>query len=101
MLFLFIAAAVTSQQPGRDPALLHRHVEQIVAEKEQEQEQTLRRLLTLGGSAEEQAEVTARLAALLRARGLTLSIRAQAEADQGDDATAGSDRARAADARTE
>src|SRR5437588_8972677 len=100
MLVLFIAAAI-AQQPARDKALLHRHVEQIVAEKEQEQEQTLRRLLTLGGSAEEQAEVTERLAALLRARGLSLSIRAQAEADQGDDVGAGRDRSRAADARAE
>src|SRR5213593_1318110 len=98
VLSLLIAAAVT-QQPGRDPALLHRHVEQVVAEKEREQETTLRRLLTLGGSAEEQAEVTARLAALLRARGLGLSIHAQAEADQGDETAAGRDRSRAADAR--
>jgi TolA-binding protein/Flp pilus assembly protein TadD len=100
MLFLIIAAAVT-QQPGRDPELLHRHVEQVVAEKEQEQEQTLRRLLSLGGSAEEQAEVTARLAALLRARGLSLSIRAQAESDQGDEVSAGRDHAQAAAARAE
>src|SRR5436309_1070843 len=56
MLFLIIAAAVA---PGRDPALLHRNAEQIVLEKEQEQEQALRRLLTLGGSAEELREYRA------------------------------------------
>ncbi|TMA27827.1 MAG: tetratricopeptide repeat protein [Deltaproteobacteria bacterium] len=100
MLVLFIAAAI-AQQPARDKALLHPHVEQIVAEKEQEQEQTLRRLLSLGGSAEEQAEVTARLAAVLRARGLSLSIRAQAEADQGDEVSAGRDRATVAAVRAE
>ena len=100
MLVLFIAAAI-AQQPARDKALLHPHVEQIVAEKEQEQEQALRRLLSLGGSAEEQAEVTARLAAVLRARGLSLSIRAQAEADQGDEVSAGRDRATAAAVRAE
>ena len=100
MLVLFIAAAI-AQQPARDKALLHPHVEQIVAEKEQEQEQALRRLLSLGGSAEEQAEVTARLAAVLRARGLSLSIRAQAEADQGDEVSAGRDRATVAAVRAE
>ncbi len=100
MVALFIAAAV-AQQPGRDPALLHRHVEQIIAAKEQEQEETLRRVLSLGGAPAEQGEVTARLAALLRARGLKLFIRAQAESDAGDEAAASQDRARAAGARTE
>src|SRR5260370_27761498 len=100
MAALFIAAAV-AQQPGRDPALLDRHVEQIIAAKEQEQEETLRRMLALGGAPAEQGEVTARLAALLRARGLKLFIRAQAESDAGDEAAASQDRARAAGARTE
>ena len=36
MLALLIAAAVA--QPARDPNLLHRHVQQVVAQKEQEQE---------------------------------------------------------------
>ncbi len=100
MLALLIAVAL-SQQPGRDPALLHRHVEQVVAEKEHEQEQSLRRLLELGGTPKEQAEVLARLAGLLRARGLTLAIQAQSEADSGDEAAAARDRTHAADARSE
>jgi len=69
-------------QPGRDSGLLHRGADQVVQAKEQEQERALRSLLALGGSESEQAEVTARLANLLRARGLGLSIRAAAEADQ-------------------
>lgn len=97
MLALLIAAATVG--PGRDPALLHKHVEQIVAAKEQEQEQALRQMLELGGSPAEQSEVLARLAGLLRARGLALFIRAQAEADAGDQAGAARDKAVAADAR--
>src|SRR5258708_23871362 len=97
---LLIAVAL-SQQPGRDPALLHRHVEQVVAEKEHEQEQSLRRLLELGGTPKEQAGVLARLAGRLRARGLTLAIQAQSEADSGDEAAAARDRTDAADARSE
>src|SRR5689334_6071415 len=62
---------------------------------------TLRRMLELGGSPAEQSEVVARLAALLRSRGLSLGIRAQAEADQGDEAAAARDRRAAADARAE
>ncbi|HEY6907958.1 MAG TPA: tetratricopeptide repeat protein [Myxococcales bacterium] len=99
MLALFIAAAIA--QPGRDPTLLHRHTGQVVAEKEQEQEAALRRMLQLGGSPAEQAEVLGRLAAVLRGRGLALGIRAQAEADQGDEAAAANDRRAAADARAE
>ena len=101
MLALFIAASLAQQQPGRDPALLHRHVEQIVAEKEHEQEETLRQMLDLGGSPAEQAEVLARLAGLLRARGLSLYIRSQAESDAGDAAAAAADKAHAAGARAE
>src|SRR6266403_3697369 len=99
MIALLIAAAVA--QPGRDPTLLHRGAEPIVAAREQEQEATLRRMLELGGSSAEQAEVVARLAGLLRARGLALSIRAQAAADDGDEAAAARDRRGAADARAE
>src|SRR5438445_669741 len=99
MLALLIAAAVA--QPGRDPTLLHRDPGAIVAAKEQEQEAALRRMLELGGSSAEQAEALARLAALLRSRGLALSIRAQAEADQGNEAAAVRDRRAAADARAE
>jgi len=99
MIALLIAAAVA--QPGRDPTLLHRGAEPIVAAREQEQEATLRRMLELGGSSAEQAEVVARLAGLLRARGLALSIRAQAAADEGDEAAAARDRRGAADARAE
>src|SRR6185295_11928131 len=99
MLALLIAAAVA--QPGRDPALLHRDAQPVVAAKEQEQEATLRRMLELGGSQQEQAEVVSRLAALLRSRGLQLSIRAQAAADAGDETSAARDRRAAADARAE
>jgi len=99
MLALLIAAAAV--QPGRDPALLHKHADAVVAAKEQEQEATLRRMLQLGGSPAEQAEVVARLAGVLRARGLALGIRAQAEADQGEDAAAAKDHRAAADARAE
>src|SRR5207253_1437837 len=99
MLALLIAAAVA--QPGRDPTLLHRDPGTIVAAKEQEQEAALRRMLELGGSPAEQAEALARLAGLLRSRGLALSIRAQAEADQGNEAAAARDRRAAADARAE
>lgn len=99
MLALLIAAAVA--QPGRNPALLHRDAQPVIAAREQEQEATLRRMLELGGPASEQAEVVARLAGLLRARGLALSIRASAEADAGDEAAASRDRRAAADARAE
>jgi len=99
MLALLIAAAVV--QPGRDPTLLHRGAEPVVAAKEQEQEATLRRMLELGGSPAEQAEVVERLAGLLRSRALRLSIRAQAAADAGDEAAAAKDRRAAADARAE
>src|SRR5215470_17759119 len=68
-------------QPGRDPALLHRGAEHLVETKEREQERALRNLLALGGSEREQAEVTQRLANLLRARGLALAVRAAAEAE--------------------
>ncbi len=69
-------------QPGRDPALLHRHVATLTADKEREQEFTLRRLLALGGPDDEQAEVLTRLANLLRARALQLGVSAQlAETD--------------------
>jgi len=87
-------------QPGRDSALLHRGAEQAVQAKEQEQERALRSLLALGGSQAEQAEVTARLANLLRARGLALTIRAAAETDR-DPAAAERDRAAAQAARSE
>jgi tetratricopeptide (TPR) repeat protein len=99
MLALLIAAAVA--QPGRDPTLLHRRAEPVVAAKEHEQEAMLRRMLELGGSPSEQAEVLARLAGLLRARALALSIRAQAAADEGDEAQASRDRRAASDARAE
>ena len=87
-------------QPGRDSALLHRGADQAVQAKEQEQERALRSLLALGGSEAEQAEVTARLANLLRARGLALTIRAAAEADQ-DPAAAERHKAAAQVARSE
>ncbi len=87
-------------QPGRDSALLHRGADQAVQAKEQEQERALRSLLALGGSEAEQAEVTARLANLLRARGLALTIRAAAEADQ-DRVAAERDKAAAQAARSE
>jgi cellulose synthase operon protein C len=99
MFALLIAAAVA--QPGRDPTLLHRGVEPTVAAKEQEQETTLRRMLQLGGSPLEQAEVLGRLAGLLRSRALGLTIRAQAAADAGDEAAAARDRRAAADGRAE
>src|ERR1700694_3048269 len=95
MLALLVVAAVA--QPGRDPTLLHRRAEPLVAAREQEQEGALRRMLELGGSPSEQAEVVARLAGLLRARGLLLSNRAQAAADEGDEAAAARDRRAAAD----
>jgi len=99
MLALLIAAAVA--QPGRDPALLHRDAPQAIAARDQEQEDTLRRMLGLGGPGSEQAEVLARLAGLLRARGLSLGIRAAREADAGDEAGAARDRREAAEARDE
>jgi len=99
MLALLIAAAVA--QPGRDPSLLHRDAGAVVAAKEQEQEAALRRMLELGGSPAEQAEALARLAGLLRSRGLAASIRAQAEADEGNEAAADRDRRAAGDARAE
>jgi tetratricopeptide (TPR) repeat protein len=99
MLALLIAAAVS--QPGRDPALLHRDAQPAIAAKEQEQEATLRRMMELGGPASEQAEVLARFAGLLRARGLALGIRAAHEVDAGDEVAASRDRRAAADARAE
>src|SRR5258705_6975753 len=93
MLALLIAAAVA--QPGRDPALLHRGADPIAAAREQEQEAALRRMLSLGGSPAEQAEGVARLAGLLRAPGLDLSIRAQSAADPGDEAASAPDPRRA------
>ncbi|MFL5419498.1 MAG: tetratricopeptide repeat protein [Myxococcales bacterium] len=87
-------------QPGRDPGLLHPDAQQIVRQKDEEQERALRKLLSLGGSDAEQAEILQRLAATLRARGLSLAIRAQAEADQGDPG-ADRDKADAQAARTE
>src|SRR3989454_7527781 len=99
MFALVIAAAVA--QPGRDPTLLHRDAGAVVAAKEQEQEAALRRMLELGGSPAEQAEALARLAGLLRSRGLAASIRAQAEADEGNEAAADRDRRAAGDARAE
>src|SRR2546430_17372863 len=99
MLALLIAAAVA--QPGRDPTLLHRDPGTIVAAKEQEQEAALRRMLELGGSPAEPAAALARLAGLLRSRGLAASIPAQAEADQSNEATAARHRAAARDARAE
>src|SRR3954452_13748631 len=99
MLALLIAAALA--QPGRDPALLHRGAEPLIVAREQEQEATLRRMLELGGSPAQQAEVVARLAGLLRSRGFSLSLRAQAAADAGDEVAATRDRRAAADARAE
>ena len=87
-------------QPGRDPALLHRGAEQVVEAKEREQEKALRSLLALGGSDREQAQVTARLANLLRSRGLSLALRAAAEAEN-DPSAAERDRTAAQVARTE
>ena len=87
-------------QPGRDPALLHRGAEHLVEAKEREQERALRSLLALGGGAREQAEVTGRLANLLRSRGLALAVRGASEAE-GNPATAERDRAAAQVARSE
>jgi len=87
-------------QPGRDPALLHRGVERLVEAKEREQERALRGLLALGGSEREQAEVTGRLANLLRSRGLALALRVAGEAEQ-DAARVERDRAGAQAARWE
>ncbi len=104
MVLVLLAAATVStmaaKAPGRDPALLHKHVAEAVAEKEHEQEQALRHLLSLGGAPEQQAEITARLAASLRARGLLLGIRASGESDT-DKAAAERDQAAAGEARTE
>src|SRR5207302_887272 len=83
-----------------DPALLHRHVEQLAQEKEREQEGTLRKLLALGGPDAEQAEVLARLANLLRARALRLSVEAQIGESEGRPAAAAL-RDRAQQARSE
>src|SRR5437879_6129418 len=87
-------------QPGRDSALLHRGADAAVQAKEQEQERALRGLLALGGSEAEQAEVTARLANLMRGRGLALTIRAAAEADS-DPPAAEHDKTAAQAARSE
>lgn len=76
------AKASPLAQPGRDKALLHRHGAQLTLEKEREQEGTLRKLLALGGPAEEQAEVLTRLANLLRARALALSSQANTSDDE-------------------
>src|SRR5262249_56756064 len=88
-------------EPAGDRARLQRGVDATAAAREQEQEAALRRMLTLGGSPSEQAEVVARLAGLLRARGLALSIRAQAASDAGDQAAAARLRRATADARAE
>ena len=93
--------AKTALQPGRDPGLLHPHAERIVQEKDEEQERALRKLLALGGNEAEQAQIVQRLAATLRARGLSLAIRAQAEADAGDAGAVERDRAAAQSLRTE
>jgi TolA-binding protein len=93
--------AKTALQPGRDPGLLHPHAERIVQEKDEEQERTLRKLLALGGNDAEQAEILQRLAATLRARGLSLAIRAQAESDSGEAGAAERDRVAAQSFRTE
>ena len=73
-----LAAAVLAQ-PGRDPNLLHRDA--TVAAKDLERETALRRMLQLGGSAGEQAEALARLAAVLRAKGLHLALQGKTDAD--------------------
>jgi len=105
-----LAAAAVSQapvdapaalRPGRDPGLLHPHAERIVQEKDDEQERALRKLLALGGNDAEQAEILQRLAATLRARGLSLAIRAQSESDSGDSSAADRDRAAAQSFRGE
>ncbi|TMB08820.1 MAG: hypothetical protein E6J64_00840 [Deltaproteobacteria bacterium] len=87
-------------QPRRDSALLHRGADSAVQAKEQEQERALRSLLALGGSEAEQAEVTARLANLMRGRGLALTVRAAAEVDA-DASAAERDKAFAQVARSE
>ena len=92
--------AAQGEPPHRDPALLHPHVEKIVTQKEHEQEQALRAAIDLGGGGAQQAELLARLAGLLRARGLALSISAQAKADAGDPSAA-TDRTLAESSRTE
>ena len=105
-----LAAAAVSQGPvdpraalgpARDPALLHPHAERIVQEKDEEQERALRKLLALGGNDAEQAQIIQRLAATLRARGLSLAIRGQAESDSGEGAAAERDRMAAQALRTE
>ncbi|HEY2028594.1 MAG TPA: tetratricopeptide repeat protein [Myxococcales bacterium] len=100
MLAILIAAAAVAHPPHRDPGLLHRNVEQLTETKEAEQEAALRRMVQLGGSPAEQAEVLARLAGTLRSRALALSIRAQAE-DDTDSAAAERDRKTAEVARDE
>ena len=75
MIALLLAAALA--QPGRDPNLLHRDVTLDL-----QREQSLRKILQLGGSPQEQAEVLARLAAVLRAKGLRLALNGQTEADK-------------------
>ncbi|HWE23633.1 MAG TPA: tetratricopeptide repeat protein [Myxococcales bacterium] len=87
-------------QPGRDPALLHRGAERVIETKEREQERALRNLLALGGGDRELAEVTGRLANLLRSRGLTNAVRAAEEAET-DPGRAERDRAAAQVARSE
>src|SRR5260370_1812649 len=115
MLALLICAAFAAQlppggqqvtralagQPGRDPSLLHRGSGGSVEPLERTQEQALGKLLEQGGPPGEQAEVLARLAATLRARGLSLSIAAQTAQDGGREADARGDRAAAAQARAE
>lgn len=113
MLVLYAAAAMSALvatqpgspgkagQPGRDPELLHRQIAELVTAREAEQEGSLRKLLALGGAEAGQAEVTARLASVLRAHGLSLALRAQSEEDEGKGAAAGLDKARATQARTE
>jgi tetratricopeptide (TPR) repeat protein len=100
MLAILIAAAAVAHTPHRDPGLLHRNVEQLTQDREAEQEAALRRMVQLGGSPAEQAEVLARLAGTLRSRALSLSIRAQAE-DDSDAPAAERDRKTAEVARTE
>jgi len=110
LAFAALAAAAVSQapvdakaalRPGRDPGLLHPHAERIVQEKDDEQVSALRKLLALGGNDAEQAEILQRLAATLRARGLSLAIRAQSESDSGDGGAAERDRASAQSLRAE
>src|SRR5258708_10704586 len=115
MLALLICAAFAAQlapggqqvprapagQPGRDPPLPPRGGGRRVEPLERTQEQARRKLLDEGGPPGEQAEVLARLAATLRARGLSLSIAAQTAQDGGREADARGDRAAAAQARAE